>query len=72
MNYLSSDKNTLIWLIFTIYTVSALFIIPNAINFKLSTTANDASNDRAIAFASGLLLRIALVIPMIFIVKNTI
>ena len=72
MNYLLSDKNALIWLIFTIYAMTALFIIPNSINSESSTTANDINNDRAIEFASRLMIRIALIVPMIFIIKNTI
>ena len=72
MNYLSSDRNTLIWLMFTIYAVTALFIVPNAIAFKSSAVENNASNNRAIEFASRFIMRVALIIPMIVIIKNTI
>ena len=73
MDYLSSsDKNSLIWLMFTIYAVTALFIVPNAIAFKPSAIADDANNDRAIGLAWRFIVRVALVVPMIFIIKNTI
>lgn len=71
MNYLLSDKNTLIWLVFTIYAVSALFIVPNVINLKSYTISEDI-NHNALQFASRLVLRIALILPMLSILKNTI
>ena len=73
MDYLFSDANTLIiWLMFTIYAVTALFIVPNAIAFKSSAVEDNANNDRAIEFASRFVLRVALIIPMIVVIKNTI
>ena len=72
MSYLFSDRNTLIWLMFAIYTVSALFVVSNGINLEASTENKDADSDRAVGFASQLLVRIALIVPMIFIIKNTI
>ena len=72
MNYLFSDKNTLIWLIFAVYTVSALFILPNTINLNSSIASEDTNNARAISFASRFMMRIALIIPTILIIKNTI
>ena len=71
MDYLLSDRNTLIWLMFTIYVVSALFIVPNTI-FESSTVGDNTNNDRALQLASRLLMRIALILPMIFIIRNTI
>ncbi len=70
MNYLL-DKSTLIWFVFTIYVVSTLFIIPNAIDFKSSTISEDIDRN-ALQFASRLVLRIALILPMVSIIKNTI
>ena len=71
MNYLLSDKNTLIWLMFTIYAVSALFIVPNVINLNSYAISEDI-NYNALQFASRLILRIALILPMLSILKNTI
>ncbi len=71
MNYLLSDKSTLIWFVFTIYVVSTLFIIPNVINFKSSTISEDIDRN-ALQFASRLVLRIALILPMVCIIKNTV
>ena len=68
---LLSDKNTLIWLFFTIYAVSALFIVPNVINLKSSTISEDIDGN-ALQFASRLVLRIALILPMLSIITNTI
>ena len=71
MNYLLSDKNTLIWLVFTIYAVSALFIVPNVINLNYDAISEDI-NHNALQFASRLILRIALILPMLSMLKNTI
>ena len=71
MNYLLSDKNTLIWLMFTIYAVSALFIVPDVVNLKSYSISEDI-NHNALQFASRLILRIALILPMLSILKNTI
>ena len=71
MEYLIADKNTLAWLMFTLYAVSALFIIPNRINVCQAASI-EAVNDKALQFASRLILRIALIFPMLFVIKNTI
>ena len=70
MNLLSND-NTLIWFIFTIYAVSALFVVPNVIDLKSSTIYEDIDGN-ALQFASRLVLRIALILPMLSIITNTI
>ena len=70
MNYLS-DKNTLIWLVFTIYAVSALFIVFNVINLN-SYAISENINHNILQFASRLILRIALILPMLSILRNTI
>ena len=72
MNYLFSDRNTLIWFLFTVYSISLLFILPNTIDFESLVESDIVNNDRAINFASRLIVRIALIFPMIFIIKNTI
>ena len=68
---LLSDKNTLIWFVFTIYAISALFIVPNVIDLKSSTISEDIDGN-ALQFASRLVLRIALILPMLSIITNTI
>ena len=70
MAYLIADKNTLLWFMFTLYAVSALFIIPNRINYQ-KVLSVEAIDEKAVQFASRFILRIALIFPMLFIVKNT-
>ena len=41
-------------------------------NLKALTKNKDADSDRVIGFASLLLVQIALIIPLIFIIKNII
>lgn len=72
MNYLLSDKNTLIWLVFTIYAVSALFIVPAPIGLKTKSIAEDNNNERSLQFASRFILRVALIFPMLLIIENII
>ena len=69
MDYLVSDKNTLVWLCFTIYACAALFLIPNS---NSQTESVNASNERALQFASRFMLRIALIFPMLFLLGNAI
>lgn len=71
MEYLIADRNTLAWLMFALYAVSALFIIPNRINARQAASI-DAVNDLALQFASRFILRIALIFPLLFVIKNTI
>ncbi len=70
MAYLIADKNTLLWFMFTLYAVSALFIIPNRINYQ-KVLSVEAIDEKAVQFTSRFILRIALIFPMLFIVKNT-
>lgn len=70
MNYLVSDKNTLIWFCFTLYAVTAVFLLPNIIEFKSSTI--DVSEQKIWQFTSRFILRIALVLPIVFLLKNAI
>jgi hypothetical protein len=72
MSYLYSDKNTLVWFFLTIYAVSALFILPNTIDIESPITSDHINNDRAINFASRLIVRIILIFPMILVIKNVI
>lgn len=70
MNYLVSGQNTLVWLCFTAYTFTAVFLLPNMSEF--STNNIDTSNQKALEFASKFIFRIALILPMLFLLKNAI
>ena len=70
MSYLTSDRNTLVWLCFTIYVMTAIFILPNAIEFK--SRSLDVSNQQALQFASRFVLRLVLIFPMVFLLKNVV
>lgn len=70
MNYLTSDQNILVWFCFTVYVLTAVFLFPNSIKFKAADL--DISTQKALQFASRFILRIALIIPIIFLLKNTI
>jgi hypothetical protein len=72
MNYLTSDCNTLIWLWFTLYTVTALFLIPLPFKFKTETDSLDANNEQALQFASRLVFRTILILPMLFFLKDAV
>ncbi|MGF1542753.1 MAG: hypothetical protein ACFCU5_20325 [Pleurocapsa sp.] len=69
-DYLTSDANTLVWFCFTVYVVTAVFLLPNTIEFKSKKI--DISNQKALQFASRFILRIALIFPMVFLLKNTV
>lgn len=70
MNYLMSDKNTLVWFCFTVYVFTAVFLLPNAIEFRSKKI--DISSQQALQFASRFILRIALILPMVFLLKNAV
>ena len=70
MNYLVSGQNTLVWLCFTAYAFTAVFLLPNMSEF--STNNIDTSNQKALEFASKFIFRIALIFPMLFLLKNAI
>jgi hypothetical protein len=72
MNYLTSDTNTLIWLWFTLYTFSVLFLIPLPFNLKEQTNSLEATNEKALQFASRLIVRTVLVFPMLFLLKDAV
>ncbi|MEM8675457.1 MAG: hypothetical protein AAGF83_16520 [Cyanobacteria bacterium P01_G01_bin.67] len=72
MDYLTSDKNTLVWLCFSIYAVTALFLVPNRIKFDSQTTNVNHSDDRELQFASRLVLRLVLIFPMLALLRNAI
>ncbi len=70
MNHLMSAQNTLVWFCFTVYVLTAVFLFPNMSEFKSKTV--DVSNQQALQFASRFVLRIALIVPMVFLLKNAI
>ncbi|GAB4543481.1 MAG: hypothetical protein Tsb0014_37100 [Pleurocapsa sp.] len=67
-DYLTSDTNTLVWFCFTVYVVTAVFLLPNSINLKFDNA--DVSYQKAVQFASRFVLRITLIFPMVFLLKN--
>lgn len=71
MNYLS-QPNSVVWLIFIAYTLTALFILPNLIGDRQLPRSAEEHNERAIGFASRFLTRIALIFPMLLLLGNNI
>ncbi len=72
MDSLTSAKSILVWFIFIVYAISAIFIIPQAINLKSKTGSIDEINDKSLQFASQFILRIALIFPILLVIKNAI
>lgn len=72
MNYLLSDKSSLVWLVFTTYTVATLFIIPSAAESESQGIDSELNNDCAIGFASRFVMRIALIFPLLILLKTNI
>ncbi|MEL6439267.1 MAG: hypothetical protein AAFQ80_08460 [Cyanobacteria bacterium J06621_8] len=72
MDYLIADKNTLIWFCFTVYGVTALFLVPNGINLRAKNTDPENSHTQELQFAARLVLRLVLIVPMLAVLTNTI
>jgi hypothetical protein len=70
MDYLTFNTNTLVWFCFTVYIVTAIFLLPNLIEFKSKKI--DISNQKALQFASRFILRTTLILPMVFLLKNAV
>ncbi len=70
MNDLIRDQNTLVWFCFTAYVFTAVLILPSTIEFKAKNV--DISNQKALEFASRFIFRIALIFPMVFLLKNAV
>ncbi|MGL5836276.1 MAG: hypothetical protein ACRC1Z_24065 [Waterburya sp.] len=68
MNYLVAEQNTLIWFCFTVYVVTAVFLFPS--NIEPSSQSADVSEQKIWQFASRFILRIVLIVPMVFLLKN--
>lgn len=69
MNLLIAEQSTLIWFCFTVYVVTAVFLFPS--NLEPSSVNPDVSDHKAWQFASRFILRIVLILPMVFLLKNT-
>ncbi len=72
MNYFVSDKNTLVWFYFIVYTITVLFIVPNTIKPDSKILPIDTSNEKELQFGFRLILRIALLFPVLILLKNAI
>ena len=72
MHYLASDKNTLVWFFFTAYTLTALLIVPNGLNPNSKSVSVYTSNEQELEFATRLILRIALIFPLLILINNNI
>ena len=72
MSYLLSDKNTLVWLYFLIYALTIVFLVPTTKDSKTKSISLEISNEKALRFASQLLLRTVLIFPMLILLKNSI
>ena len=70
MNDLVSDKNTLVWFCFTVYTITALFLVPSMVRPDSEAVTTDKSHNQELQFASRLILRLALIFPMVILLKN--
>ena len=71
MNYLS-EQDSIVWLIFIVYAITALFILPDFISDRQSPKSAEEHNERALGFASKFLTRMALILPMLVLLKNNI
>lgn len=72
MNYLSSNHHTLVWLWFTLYAVTILLLIPDNTQSQTQIETVEANNEKALQLASKMIIRTVLIIPMLFLLKNTI
>ncbi|MEL6931125.1 MAG: hypothetical protein AAFO95_21270 [Cyanobacteria bacterium J06600_6] len=71
MNYIS-DHNSLVWLVFTIYAITALLIVPLPISSKKLSKSIEEDNQQALRFASRFLTRIVLIFPLLFLLQSNI
>jgi len=71
MNHLS-EQNSIVWLIFIVYALTALLILPSFTGDRPPLKSAEEDNERAIGFASRFLTRMALIFPMLALLKNSI
>jgi hypothetical protein len=69
INYLMTEQSTLIWFCFTVYVITAVFLFPS--NIEPSSVTTDVGDQKVWQFTSRFILRIFLVLPMVFLLKNT-
>lgn len=72
MNYITSNHHTLIWLWFTFYTFTILLFLPLPWKSQAESVSVEATNDKALQFASRLIVRTLFIFPMLFLLKNAI
>lgn len=72
MNYLLSDQNTWVWFYFILYALTIVFLVPEAKKSNSQPVTVEVSDEKALKFASQLILRTILIVPMIFLIKNSI
>ena len=72
MHYVTSDKNTLVWFFFTAYTLTVLLIIPNVNNSNVKALSVDTPQKQELQIVSQLVLRIALIFPLLILINNNI
>jgi hypothetical protein len=69
INHLVAEQNTLIWFCFTVYVVTAVFLFPNSVEH--GSASAEVSDQKVLQFTSRFILRIVLILPMVFLLKNT-
>ena len=72
MNYLTSNHHTIIWFWFIAYAITIIFLVPNNNENKVVLEVSKVNNEEALKFASKIVLRIALLIPLLFALKKAI
>ena len=72
MEIFLEDKSTIIWFVFTLYVISAIFLIPSRINLDTQQVDIDTDTQQPLKFASRFVLRIALIFPMLILLQNVI
>ena len=72
MNDLTLNYQTLIWFCFIVYTVTIVFLLPNKSHSKVGESIFKNNNEEALQLASKMLLRTVLIIPLLFLMKNSV
>ena len=71
MDYLS-EHNSIVWLIFIVYAITTLLIVPDLVGDHQSPKSAAEHNERALSFASRFLTRIGLIVPLLLLLGNSI
>lgn len=72
MEYLALDKHTLVWFCFTVYTITAIFLVSSTAESNFQTITVDNSHEKELVFVTRFILRLALIFPMLILLKNVI